>query len=309
MTSGAPRRPPFWGAYSRRSERHCTEHARRGSIVASNYIYNVAPQDGLVLGLMNNAAAFERLLGVEETKFDSRKINWLGSPTQTPLLSWYAHGACRIAGRCKGTEVTFGASSLNGTEGFYVRIFNDVFKTKFRMILGYPGLSEVMLAMERGEVDGTRVHIGVISRVPNRIGSVIRKYLFNTEASVILSCQTFHLRTTSPRMMRIARCSAHHCASCNGLSVLHGPAVPRERVMAIRKAFADTFMDSSFLADAASQNLDIAPISGEDVEKTLQDTYAIAAVLRRLRRLYNATIRSELGIVDFRPATVLRFSD
>ena len=62
-----------------------------GSIVASNYIYNVAPQDGLVLGLMNNAAAFERLLGVEETKFDSRKINWLGSPTQDTAVVMVWH--------------------------------------------------------------------------------------------------------------------------------------------------------------------------------------------------------------------------
>src|SRR5579871_768659 len=126
-----------------------------GSTSAGNYIYNVAPQDGSVIGLMNNTLPFEPLLGVAEAKIDALKINWLGSPNQDTGVSmvWHTVPVDSIAA-ARSHEVKFAATSLNGTAAFYVRIFNEIFKTRFTLVFGYPGLTEAMLAMERGEVDG-----------------------------------------------------------------------------------------------------------------------------------------------------------
>ena len=179
------------------------------------------------------------------------------------------------------------------------------------MILGYPGLSEVMLAMERGEVDGhpSPYWSYLKSAKPDWIRDKKVSFQYGGIRNPELPDVPFAYDLASNDADR-ALLGASLAPLAMGYPFFMGPAVPRERVMAIRKAFADTFMDSSFLADAASQNLDIAPISGEDVEKTLQDTYAIGWRFCDVCGGYTmATIRSELGIVDFRPATVLRFSD
>jgi tripartite-type tricarboxylate transporter receptor subunit TctC len=74
-----------------------------------------------------------------------------------------------------------------------------------------------------------------------------------------------------------------------GLPFFLGPDVPAERVAAMRRAFADTFKDKEFLAEAKKQNLDIAPITAEEAQKTVVDTYNMPKpVVDRLRRLYEA---------------------
>ena len=93
------------------------------------------------MGLMNSTNPFEPLLGIAEAKFDARKINWLGSPAQdTAIVMLWHMSPVNSLEDAKAQQVRFAATSVNGTAAFYVRIFNDLFHTKFTLVYGYPGL-------------------------------------------------------------------------------------------------------------------------------------------------------------------------
>src|SRR5262249_3516325 len=189
-------------------------------------------------------------------------------------------------------EVKFAATSLNGTAAFYVRIFNDVFKTKFRLVFGYPGLTEAMLAMERGEVDGHP------SPYWSYLKSAKSDWIKDNKIKFLLQFG----RLRNPELPNVpfahdlvrndddrALLDASVAPLAMGLAFFVGQDVPPERVAALRRAFANAFKDQAFLAEARTQNLDIAPITAEEAQKTVAETYGLPApVIDRLRRLYDA---------------------
>jgi tripartite-type tricarboxylate transporter receptor subunit TctC len=264
-----------------------------GGTTATNYAYNVASQDGTVVTLVGNTIPFEPMLGVPQTKFDALKLNWLGSPGQDTAVTmvWHTVPVASIAD-ARTHKVKFAATSLNGTAAFYVRIFNDVFKTRFTLVFGYPGLTEAVLAMERGEVDGhpSPYWSYLKSAKPDWIKEKKIKFLlqFGRVRNPELPDVPFaHDLATNDADRAVLDAAVAPLAM--GLPFFLGPDVPAERVAAMRRAFSDTFKDQEFLAEAKKQNLDIAPITAEEAQKTVVDTYNMSKpVVDRLRRLYEA---------------------
>ena len=125
------------------------------SIVATNYLYNVAKPDGLTLGALLPAIYFDQLVGRPEVKFDFAKIGWIGSPEQNDIIHYIrADSPYRtIDDIRKAKEPPRCGSSGTGTTGFYIpRLLDEVLGTKHTIVSGYAGGSEVDLAVERGEV-------------------------------------------------------------------------------------------------------------------------------------------------------------
>ena len=266
--------------------------AGAGSTAASNYIYNVAPQDGSIIGLMTNTVPFEPMLGVEQAKIDALKINWLGSPGQDTgvTIVWHTVPVDSIE-EAKTREIKFAATSLNGTAAFYVRIFNEVFKTRFSLVFGYPGLTEAMLAMERGEVDGhpSPYWSYLKSAKSDWISEKKVKFLLqfgrtrNPDLPDVAFAQDLATNSEDRALLEAAVAPL-----AMGLPFFAGPRVPSGRVETLRGAFADTFRDRQFIMDAKLQYLDVAPLSGKEVQRIVADTYGMpAVVLARLRRLYD----------------------
>ncbi len=125
------------------------------SIVATNYLHNVAKPDGLTLGAILPAIYFDQLVGRPEVKFDFAKIAWIGSPEQNDIIHYMrADSPYRsIEDIRKAKEPPRCGSSGTGTTGFYIpRLLDEVLGTKHTIVSGYPGGSEIDLAVERGEV-------------------------------------------------------------------------------------------------------------------------------------------------------------
>src|SRR5215218_4563746 len=129
--------------------------AGAGGITATNFLYNIAEKDASQIGLLQNNAPFEPLLGAKEARYDPSKFEWLGTPSVETgiLVVWNAAPVSSLADITRG-ETTVGAAGVNSTPAFYARLINDVFGTKLKIIVGYPGQTEAFMAMERGEIDG-----------------------------------------------------------------------------------------------------------------------------------------------------------
>ena len=129
--------------------------AGAGGIVAANFLYNVAPKDGLTIGGLQNNVPFEPLFGTKEANFDPTKFIWLGTPSQeTAILTVWHTAPVDKWQQAKTTELTMGSSGNNSTPSFYGRLLNEVLGTKLKIIVGYESQTHAFLAMERDEING-----------------------------------------------------------------------------------------------------------------------------------------------------------
>jgi len=126
-----------------------------GSMRLANWLYTVGPRDGTAIGTVSRAAAFERLLGRPGIAFDASRFSWIGSANDeaSVCISWYSSGILTFADLLQ-KELIVGAAGAGSDDDQFPRVLNGLFGTKMRVINGYPGGNEIVLAMERGEVNG-----------------------------------------------------------------------------------------------------------------------------------------------------------
>jgi tripartite-type tricarboxylate transporter receptor subunit TctC len=262
-----------------------------GSVTASNHVYNIAPQDGTVMGLMSSNNPFAPLQGVAGVRYEPTKFTWLGSPTiDTAVIMVWNTAPVNTFEDAKTTEVLLGSTSPNGTSSFYTRIFNAIFKTKFKTVYGYPGMAETFIAIERGEVMGHASPFWSIMKSTKADWVRDKKVKFlaqyggrkNPDIPDVPFLRDLITNDDDRKLFDAAMAPLSV-----GYPFLAGPGVPADRAAALRKAYQDTFKDPEFLAEAARTNLDIAPVTGEQTLKTIQDVYATPKpILDRMRVLF-----------------------
>jgi tripartite-type tricarboxylate transporter receptor subunit TctC len=126
-----------------------------GSLRLANWLYQVAPKDGLAFGTFSRGAAFDPLLGVGGAAFDATKYNWIGSANDevSVCVAWKGSGVSSIEDVMTKELIVGGTGGSADTDQF-PKIMNGVLGTKMKLVVGYPGGNDVNLAMERGEVKG-----------------------------------------------------------------------------------------------------------------------------------------------------------
>jgi tripartite-type tricarboxylate transporter receptor subunit TctC len=185
------------------------------------------------------------------------------------LAVWHATGVGTLE-EAIGKELAIGATGASSPSVLYPQLANNLFGTRFKIITGYRGGGDINLAMERGEVDGR--------------GSNSWSSWKSTKADWVRDRKINVLFQVGPRReidlpdVPLLTDFARTAAQRQVLEALSGdvavgrpmvapPGVPKERVEALRKAFDATMTDPRFLADAAQQKLDIAPIGGEELQR------------------------------------------
>ena len=125
-----------------------------GGISAANYLYTIAPKDGTVFAALQNTVPFEPFYGNKLALFDPDKFGWLGTPT-TEIAMYLVYGSSKIRSLkdAQTLPMVAGAAGAASTPAFYGRVFNDIFHLKAKLVTGYPGQNEILLAMESGEVE------------------------------------------------------------------------------------------------------------------------------------------------------------
>jgi tripartite-type tricarboxylate transporter receptor subunit TctC len=126
-----------------------------GSLIAANWLYNVAPRDGTAIGIMPSATAFEKLLGNASARFDARRFNWLVSLNDyTAVVAVWHAAPFRTAADLFSKELVVGAGGASSDVTVWPLLLNALIATRIRTVRGYPDTAGIPLAMERGEVQG-----------------------------------------------------------------------------------------------------------------------------------------------------------
>jgi tripartite-type tricarboxylate transporter receptor subunit TctC len=252
-----------------------------GSMRLANWLYNVAPKDGTVMGTVARGIAFDSLFGMPGASFDSTKFNWIGSANNevSVCVAWHTSGVTKFEETLKKELVVGGTGGSADTDQF-PRVFNAVLGSKFKIVAGYPGGNDINLAMERGEVQGR------CGWSWSSVKSTQAKWLEEKKISVLvqLSLSKHEDMPNVPLIMDLAKTPEQtgifnlvFARQVMGRPFLAPPGVPAAQVAVLRKAFMDTMKDKEFLAEADKAQLEVTAVSGEDVQKVVTDAYSTPA--------------------------------
>jgi len=261
-----------------------------GSLRAANYVYNVAPQDGTAVGAMSSNVPLQQLVDDSAVKYDPMKINWLPCPTGTANLLLVREGSpVKTFDDLRTHETLLGTLAPGSGPTIAIGIYKYVLGAKVKAVLGYEGLPAVMLAMERGEVDG-------YSTVP--FDTLQRAYGTQWKAGKLrIIAQSGEKRLDElpdiPTTLELAKTDDDKkligLINASGqitFPYMMGPGVPEDRVEAMRAAMMQIFEDPEFLRDAATRQTAINPVSAERVTSIIQAAFATPApVLQRLKKI------------------------
>jgi tripartite-type tricarboxylate transporter receptor subunit TctC len=267
-----------------------------GSLAATNYLYNVAPRDGTVIATVAGGTPTAPLIFPDQAKFDAARLNWLGSADNAPNIDlvWHTTPVLSLDDLRK-RDVVIGATGPGATTVDLPLLVNGVLGYRYRLIAGYQSLADIDLAMERGEVEGesgtslytvrTR-HPDWLSEKKVRILAQYgrRKLAALPDVPLILDqAQSDEDRQALHFLLDRQEMAKPYVAP---------PGLPAERVRLLRRAFDATLKDPAFLAEADKLQLDITPMSGEEVQAmAVSLARTPPTIVARVRTLLSAKVR------------------
>jgi tripartite-type tricarboxylate transporter receptor subunit TctC len=246
-----------------------------GNVLATNYMYNIAPKDGTAIATIHNAMPLHQVLDGRGVRFDAGKFNWLGStgPENEVILVWHGSGIDTIK-QAKEREVVLGATGAGSGLSIIPAAVNNVLGTRFKMVIGYKTSEDINLAMERGEVQARAFGINsIIAQHPDWLSE--HKVTFLAQAGVKRDGDLpdvpllTELAATAEQRAVLKLISA---PAGLGHPYLAPPGTPADRVAVLRSAFAATLRDKAFLADVDKLQIAIDPMSAEEVGAIVAET-------------------------------------
>jgi tripartite-type tricarboxylate transporter receptor subunit TctC len=250
-----------------------------GSLVMANYLANVGLKDGLSIGAPQRGIPFEPLLAEEShAKYDPLKFQWLGSTNaDTSVAVASRKSGVKTWQELKKREFIVAGTGV-GTESVVVPyVLRNLLGFKYKVIAGYPGGSQMNLAMQRGEVDG-RGTLSWTSLKPHMkewvdSGDMVILYQQGLKKSPELpNVPLVTDLTDNPEIKKLLKIEFTGFQVGRPYFVAQG--VPADRVKALRTAFNEAMKDKDLLADAEKQGLEIDPSTGEEMQQILEETYA-----------------------------------
>jgi tripartite-type tricarboxylate transporter receptor subunit TctC len=262
-----------------------------GSLIAANYTYNKADRDGTFIGVWNSAFVLYQALGDKAVRLDGKKLNWIGAPIK-------GSPGCNIMGFTglksmdevvkSGRALKMGATRAGSTYNDLPKIFNQTVGTKFDVITGYKGTSQITVAMRSKEIDG-----GCWGWESARVTA---RAMLDAAGEQKLIPIIVHKKWEDPELQNVplTRDYIKAKAGKDGVELYNAwinqyefqrpwvapPGVPNDRVEILRKAFKATFADPEFVAEAKKTKLDLEYVAPDEINGLVKEILDISGKAR-----------------------------
>jgi tripartite-type tricarboxylate transporter receptor subunit TctC len=259
-----------------------------GSLVAANYIFNNAKPDGLTIGNWNSALVFNQAMGDPNVRFDARKFGWIGASSKSVpvcLIMGFAGPKTWDEIVKSGKPLRMGGTGPGSHSIDMPLMLNKMAGTKFTVVSGYQGTSQIRVALQRREVDGQCTNWDSVIAT--------QRDLLDAKGDERMIPFLLHARVNDPEGKNVTLVSealkdeAHLRAYRVYMAQMEysrpytiAPGTPKERLEILRRAFNATLADSDFLAQANKLKLDINLVTGEESEKWVGEVLSISAALK-----------------------------
>ncbi len=261
-----------------------------GSFLAANHMASVAAKDGLSLAICAPTMALDEKLGTQGVRFKTAQYNWIGriSPLVNIVMVSKKSSVKTVADAQKA-EVTLAGTGVGSTVSIYPNVMNNMFGTKYKLIMGYKGSNEAMLAVERGEVEGHSTAWEALktahpSWAPEGFVTIPVQFSLSRIAELpdVPTLMEFARNADEKRVLE-----AILNATEVGAAFFTTPGVPAERVSALRRAFDATMQDPEFKADVEKMRVGLHPLKGEDLQKLVAQVSDLPAdITEQVRTVY-----------------------
>jgi tripartite-type tricarboxylate transporter receptor subunit TctC len=252
-----------------------------GGLIAANHVYSVAKPDGLTLGMLSYGMYLDQLVGRKEVQYDVRKFNWIGSPEKSDVLLYMRSDAPYKSLediRNASTPPKCGSTGTAGTDYILARLLEDTLGLKIETVLGYPGGSEIDLAVEKGEVQCRGLtaapFFGREPFITWRKKNFVNVLVFGGQKrderipDTPTLYEIFDKEKTPEESRRVADVILR--GGDFGRPWVAPPGTPKERVKILRDAYSKAIADPQLLAEAKKGKMEVEPVSGEELQKLAQ---------------------------------------
>jgi len=256
-----------------------------GSVVAANYVYGVAKPDGLTVGMPSANIYMDQLVGRGEIKFDVRRFHWIGTQDKRHLVFYIRSDTPykSVGDIIKAKEPPKCGETGTTSSGYLLtRIVDEVLGGKLNMVMGYPGGSEVDLAVEKGEVVcrgmsidpyfgrepfiswGKKGFVRLLLQTGNK-----RDERAKDIPTIYELMDQYKTPDINRRVVRVILAGAEF-----GSPLFAAPGTPAERVKILREAHAKSMKDSELIAEAKKGKMDMDPSTGEELQELTKEVMA-----------------------------------
>jgi tripartite-type tricarboxylate transporter receptor subunit TctC len=249
-----------------------------GSLRAASFLYSAAPKDGTVFGTFGRTIATNPLLMPTGAPFDATKLTWLGSITNevSTCVTWHTSPVKTWQDSLE-KPINMGGEGTGADPDVYALLYKNVFGTKWKLVTGYHGTNDTMLAMERGEVDGLcgvswstlkSLHMQWLN--DKKVNVIIQAALKKQPelADVPLASEL----VKDPEQLQILKLLLTTQEMARPFAA--PPDIPADRKAALIAAFEKTMQDPEFLAEAQKLSMDVNPLDAKTMDQLLAELYA-----------------------------------
>jgi tripartite-type tricarboxylate transporter receptor subunit TctC len=258
-----------------------------GSLKAANFLYAVAPKDGSVFGGFSRGAYLDPLLGRGQgAQYEAVKFGWLGSiSNEVGVCAFRSSAGIKSWADMRTKPFVIGSTGAGADADVFPTVLRKMFKLPMKVVAGYGGSADIVVAIRRSEVDG-RCGWSWSSLV-----SWNRELWEGKQIDVVLQLAARKLDdlpdvplitevTDNPDYKAALRLIVSRQTMAR--PYVMPPGVPAERLGAMRNAFNAAMKDPAFLADAKRQDLEVHPVSGDEAEGLLREAYGTPPALVKL---------------------------
>lgn len=261
-----------------------------GSLQAANYMYRVASKDGTAIGVVAETLPMEQALQNPGVQYDAARFTYIGrvASSNNIQLVWHTAKVQSFEDVLRMSMTTAGTGPANLAETV-PKVLNALVGAQFRVISGYPSSGPAMLAMERGEIDGTATSWAVVKAqrmdwIREKKARIILQFL-PARSAELPDVPALGELGSSEQDKQIFNLYASGGAL--GRYVIAPPEVPTEMARALRDGLVAMMADPEFLADAQRAKLDIEPSSHAELEAVARRTLQVSDVVRqRVRDIF-----------------------
>jgi tripartite-type tricarboxylate transporter receptor subunit TctC len=249
-----------------------------GGMIAANHIYSVAKPDGLSVAMLSYGLYLDQLVGRKEVQYDVRKLHWIGSPEKSEVLMYMRSDAPFKSIediRKATTPPKCGSTGTAGTDYILARLLEETLGAKIDTVLGYPGGSEIDMAVEKGEVQCRGLTAApffgrepfISWRKRNFVNVLIYGGLKRDPRipDTPTIYEIFDKENTPEESRRVADVILR--GGDFGRPWVMPPETPPEIVKTMRAAYAKTMADPTLLDEAKKGKLEVEYVPGEELQK------------------------------------------
>ena len=271
-----------------------------GGMIAANYAFNVAQPDGLTMASVSYGMYLDQLVGRSEAKYDIRKFGWIGSPEKSDVLLYMRSDAPYKSIqdiKKASTPPKCGSTGTSGTDFILARLLEDTLDLKITTVMGYPGGSEIDLAVEKGEVQcrgmtaapyfGREPFLSWTKRNFVNVlvfGGVKRDPRIPNTPTLY---EIFEKENTPEESRQVADVILR--GGDFGRPLVTPPGTPANVIKILREAHVQSMKDPALLDEAKRGKMEVEPVTGEELEQLANKMMSMPpSVIKRVKNVLSA---------------------